>query len=929
MKYKPSQTTKQTLANITKNILLKGVFPFSIFALVALGWCLPAFKNGFIFGTFDLALHAGIGKALIPEVHNIVAGDQARQDAVWANLNYLAVHSGRLPLWNPYSDLGLPELANFQSAPFSLPSLISYLFPLNISYTVIVIMKIIITGMGCYVLARVLRVSFALSILAGIAAELAGPTAAWAGWPQTTVAEWFCWLLACLILIFRKPQLHYGLCLALVTAFLIAGGFPEMIAILAIASVIFICAVFLYHAYSYLKDNHRVLSALSEKQKEPSGDILGLPDNSVSPHKVFFRNILQNKYLLKSGLVSILSVLLGALLSAPAWIPAIKVLSVSVSSVRPIQPTLPLSGLFGFIDPTWFGLPTSASIWFGPSNYYEMASFVGPLILIGALIGIRRRYRDHNIIALLGVLVILLFLAFGLAPFYNIAISIPVIKTIAFGRSLLLICPLLVILGVIGLEEIRNNRADKKDLSIALLMLVLWAGLGIDTYLNGTLSQLEKNLRLHGLFLSLFPLLGSILYIAIRQEHHVLFNKTLIAHKDSLVKFSIALMILIEAVVLIAASGQINTWSNSYLPQNKAISELAKDTKTALVALGGDHAPMQAPRLGIFPELNAAYQIRELAGYDAVTPEALDKEWIAASATPNLAKSELADDQTNFAPDITTLRQAKMFGVGYVLEPIHPPLRLVTNPRQRLSVVLSPVLKHMGKDQRNNIITGILDDIEWRIQQPLLARQFPATKNQFIYDYLSSLADGQNVNPSPPSSLGIISAQAIAASAKNDGAIQNELSGLVTRQVPVGFHLVATIGSEKLYKIPGLSGALLSNQEGKILQSLVYTDNNTAKITLDMRRSGWVSLAIDGESGWTAKTNGKLLATRNLGHNTGGLLQVRLPKGVSDVTLSYWPAYLTVALAAFFVALFVITIFAAIAIFKKIRLSGRNSKRSL
>ena len=920
MEYKPPQQITPRVFQILNPILLNAVLPLTIFVLVAIGWSFPAFKSGFIFGTFDLALHAGIGKSLAPHVHNIVAGDQARQDGVWAALNYMAIHSGHLPLWNPYSDLGLPELANFQSAPFSLPSLISYMFPVNICYSVIVISKIILTAMGCYVLARVLKISFGLSLLAGIAAELAGPTAAWAGWPQTGVSEWFCWIIACLVLIIRKPKPIYGIYLALATAFLIAGGFPEVIAIAAIAVAIFICTFLIRTLFKHPQEN----AGQSENAHAKNATTADIGNNlSQKPRfsKKPFIHMSHDANILKPYLTICLSIVAGVLLSAPTWLPALKVLSLSVSSTRPIQPTLPIEAIFGFIDPTWFGLPTSSSVWFGPSNYYEMASFVGLLIFAGVLLALKRKWHDKIVMTVTITLVVLFCLAFHITPIYNIATEIPIIKTIAFGRSLLVICPLLVILAAIGLEDIKNKPLGLFDILIIFFTATLWIGLLVTTYANNVLTTAEKNLRLHGLYLSLIPFLALLLYVwTARKNRAVVKNKTLDNTKRRLAQLSIPIMVMLEALTMIGASYQINTWSSSYLPQNEAVSKLISYTKTSLVALGGNHAPMQAPRLGIFPELNAAYQIRELAGYDAVTPEALDKEWILASAAPNLAQYELAGDQTNFAPDITSISQAKMFGVSYVLEPVHAPLRLITDAATRLSEILSSSHLKGVVSKQPDIITGLLDDMEWRLQQPLLARQFPATKPRFIYDYLDALATGQSINPPLVDPIGIKVAQMIFPLIKSDILIQNNLDSLVTRRPPAGFKFVAILGSEKLYQIPGKSGASLAKNEGEILNSLTYAGDSTAQITIYMLHPGWVSLAVDDEPGWSAKINGKFIPTRSFQGLQGGFLQVKLPKGRSEVTISYWPEYLTLSLIIFLISLIAIMVTAAIILSKTIRI---------
>ena len=67
------------------------------------------------------------------------------------------VHQGHLPLWNPYSVLGMPLAFNWESAPLSLPALIGYLFPVRLAYTAHIVVTLVVAGTGVYVLGKVLR----------------------------------------------------------------------------------------------------------------------------------------------------------------------------------------------------------------------------------------------------------------------------------------------------------------------------------------------------------------------------------------------------------------------------------------------------------------------------------------------------------------------------------------------------------------------------------------------------------------------------------------------------------------------------------------------------------------------------------------------------------------------------------------------------
>ncbi len=83
------------------------------------------------------------------------------------------MHHGQLPLWNPYSALGMPLAFDWQSASFSVPAVVGYLFPLRLSFTVEVFLTLVIGGTGAYVLGRVLRLGAVACIFLGSVFELA------------------------------------------------------------------------------------------------------------------------------------------------------------------------------------------------------------------------------------------------------------------------------------------------------------------------------------------------------------------------------------------------------------------------------------------------------------------------------------------------------------------------------------------------------------------------------------------------------------------------------------------------------------------------------------------------------------------------------------------------------------------------------------
>ena len=179
-------------------------------------------------GPFDILYSTGLTTIPGVRIHNPVSGDQITQMIPWSTLNWRAVHAGQLPLWNPFNALGLPQAFNFQSAPFSLSSLVSYLVPLKAAFTAEVVVKSLIAGTGGLFLGRCLKMSTLAALFAATAFELSGPFSAWLGWPQSGSMAWLPWMLGATLLILdgRRTAQAVSL-LALSVALCTFAGHPE------------------------------------------------------------------------------------------------------------------------------------------------------------------------------------------------------------------------------------------------------------------------------------------------------------------------------------------------------------------------------------------------------------------------------------------------------------------------------------------------------------------------------------------------------------------------------------------------------------------------------------------------------------------------------------------------------------------------------
>jgi hypothetical protein len=126
----------------------------------------------------------------------------------------------------------------------------------------------------------------------------------------------------------------------------------------------------------------------------------------------------------------------------------------------------------------------------------------------------------------------------------------------------------------------------------------------------------------------------------------------------------------VESAFLLSTGASFWSVSSSYFPTNPAVTELQDTVGNSLVGYGSCRAlaylTSSPQEVGIRPDVNVAYRIREMAIYDPILPESYLKSWVAAGGAPtphSLAQLGI------FCTRIATINQARLYGVKYVLEP--------------------------------------------------------------------------------------------------------------------------------------------------------------------------------------------------------------------------------------------------------------------
>ena len=140
----------------------------------------------------------------------------------------------------------MPLAFNFGSAAFSLPALVSYLFPLGAVLWVQVLVSLVVGGTGAYFFGRVLRLHPIACALAGTTWVLSGPFFGYLGLPDTSVMSWAGWQFAATVLILRGTHRFWSVVLfAASLALSIYAGNPQIEVVILLPLCVFVVAVLL------------------------------------------------------------------------------------------------------------------------------------------------------------------------------------------------------------------------------------------------------------------------------------------------------------------------------------------------------------------------------------------------------------------------------------------------------------------------------------------------------------------------------------------------------------------------------------------------------------------------------------------------------------------------------------------------------------
>jgi len=353
----------------------------------------------------------------VEHARNALTNDTVKQILPWMEVARDELLHGRAPLWNRHQFAGYPLLANAQSAPFAPAFLATLFVPLPNQLIAMAGLKVFLALLFGWLFLRDEGVSSTSAFFASAAFAFSVFQTVYLYYPMTTVSSLLpAAAFATLGCVRHRDKRRWFVLLAIITATVLASGHPETAVHIGIA-----CAI---------------LIAIEWK----------------SPTR------------------AIVAAIVGAALSAFAWLP---VLDQAMESVRAATlATTPHASLHPYVaytllNPDAFGNP-SRGTWNWIYNYSVVAPTYLGLIPLALLFGARKR-REWLLIATSLLLFIVAMNWTALAHLIN---AIPPMSLIAQDRLRIVILFFVATVGAHVLD--RTHKFEVLIAGVAILAAAIW-----------------------------------------------------------------------------------------------------------------------------------------------------------------------------------------------------------------------------------------------------------------------------------------------------------------------------------------------------------------------------------------------------------------------------------------------------------------------
>jgi hypothetical protein len=400
----------------------RGAAPAALLFVLAVVLLAPATLDGKVMSASDLALSSAPFSAGGPVGENPLQFDSGfvfEPDGLQVRE---ALRDGRLPVWTQWLSAGRPLLAAQQSAPLFPLTWVGVVFPFWESQVWIAVLKLLLAGLGTFVLARSLGLRSGPALVGAIAFGFGTYLVDWLMHPHSNAYVLLPWLFVVADRLCRSEAVRDAAALAALIGLAWLGGHPESALLVSLATAGWVAT--------------RLRS-------------------------------------LRGALLAAAAAVIGVALSAVMLLPLIEALREALSTSRS-QPPLPLKAVGSLALPEYWGRPDRAGEIPGPVNFTERTLYAGVLPLLLAAAGlIARRPRGPQLF-FAALAAVALIVSFDTGPITDVVHDLPVLDSVNVSRALVLAGFAIAMLAAFGFERwLDGTPAERRRMLIAVSALAV------------------------------------------------------------------------------------------------------------------------------------------------------------------------------------------------------------------------------------------------------------------------------------------------------------------------------------------------------------------------------------------------------------------------------------------------------------------------
>ena len=594
---------------------------------------------------------------------NSLLTDPVQQFIPWRHLVTGEVRAGRLPFWNPYAYAGSPLLGNSQAAVFD-PLAAPYLLTErpDTATVWVALLRLVVAGLGAFLLARALECSPAACALAGLAYGCGGFMIVWLLYPHSSSAAWAPWALWAAERLARRPAPGAILALGLAVGASVLGGHVEAAFVLAIV-------VAVYTLWRHVQFHHLEGGPLTRT-------VLALSAAGALTMTLTAVHTLPFLEALKEGTTVGVR---GAFWSSPVLAPLLNPVGYLHQGVRVV--------LLAF--PYVFGRPLRGEVALGEAftNFCEHSFAYASLLaacLAAAATTRARRGTATRVVLVIGVVTWLYCCWFP--PIFVVVRFLPIMRLVAPERAGFIPLLALAVLAGFGLDALVRS-GDPRSKRVARSLAAVTAAGAVTAFALGIVMVGGGTAALKGVLHKLADP-----QLAARYAVSFLFPWAAIALVSSVVLFLLAggrrrLLAVLALAVVAGDLWYFGARFNPAIPTSEAYPTTAAVRAVEDAAARGRTVSLD---YGMVANVATYYAVRDIAGYDAINRARLEALARVAGANDRSARGEAVLAFEHFGSwffDVmavqTVVANRTLDGDGLVLRSEIEGTRIYTNTRAR------------------------------------------------------------------------------------------------------------------------------------------------------------------------------------------------------------------------------------------------------